>query len=100
MLYIFVTVANGVLGVLMLDGSGHLANVSHLEYCTLLWGKEGHGPLGESLEEAMKILRGLENLCYGGFSLKREALGGSKSTFQCLKGPLRKIEKIFDKGTG
>ncbi|GAB0191963.1 hypothetical protein GRJ2_001661600 [Grus japonensis] len=71
----------------------------HLEYCVQLWGPSTrHGAVGESPEEAMKMIRGLEHLCYedrlrelGLFSLEKRWLRGDFIVaFQYLKGPTGK----------
>ncbi|GAB0185042.1 hypothetical protein GRJ2_000969500 [Grus japonensis] len=58
----------------------------HLQYCIQLWGpqyRKRHGPVGASPEEAMKMTKGLEHLCYedrlrelGLFSLEKRRIQG------------------------
>lgn len=74
----------------MLYDSGNLLNVPSCNTASCSGAPRGrrHGPVGVSSEEAMKVLRGLG-------SASRDALGGPKSTFQCLKGPTREVERDF-----
>lgn len=78
-------------------GSGsdlRVAGMMHWSTASILGApvKEVHGLFGGSLEKAMKMFKGLEQLCskdrlrdLGLFSLEK-AKGRPYSTFQCLKG--------------
>ncbi|GAB0184972.1 hypothetical protein GRJ2_000962500 [Grus japonensis] len=71
----------------------------HLQYCVPV--QERHGAVGESPEEATKMIRGLEHLCYedrlrelGLFSLEKRRLRGDLgAACQYLKGPTGKLER-------
>ncbi|KFW06644.1 hypothetical protein N326_08555, partial [Eurypyga helias] len=74
----------------------------HLEFSIHVWSpqptQEGYRPVGASPEEATKMLRGLEHLCYGDrlrelglFSLEKRRLRGDLiAAFNCLEGAYEK----------
>ena len=76
----------------------------HLEYCVRLWGPQYRRDM-ELLERvqrrAMKLIRGMEYLCYedrlrelGLFSMEKRRLWGDLiAAFQYPKGPTGKLER-------
>ncbi|GAB0180867.1 hypothetical protein GRJ2_000552000 [Grus japonensis] len=83
----------------------------HLEYCIQFWGpqyKKDMELLEQIQRRAMKMIRGLEHLCYedklrefGLFSLEKTRLWGDlRAAFQYVKGPTGKLERNCLQGHG
>jgi len=81
----------------------------HVEFCVQLWSPQHRTDmdlLGQVQRRAKKLIRGLEHLSYedrkrelGLFSLKKRRLWGELiEAFQYLKGPTRRLERVFLQG--